>query len=150
MKANPNYELSAVNLSNPPEVKVLLDDYTALQGEIDNLDAVLRAMPEYEQLTASQQNLAGLRKEIEQAVDKYGSYQDMDTGRYGLKQRAVTIRYEVGDFERIYPQYAPAVLVKSINPDALKGLIKGGLLLEEGLRRIGVIQEKESYRYIIK
>jgi hypothetical protein len=149
-KRNTDYSQSAINLCNPPEVRTLLDNYVALQSEIDNLDLTLRAMPEYEQLTERQQSLASARKEIEQTVEKYGSYQDVDAGRYGLKQRAVTIRYEVGDFENCYPEFVPAVLTKSINVEALKGLLKGGLLGEEGLRRIGVIQEKETFRFIIK
>lgn len=148
-RKNTDYTASAVNLCNPPEVKTLLDVYAEWQGEIDNLDMVLRSMPEYEKLTERQQNLASLRKEIEMAVETHGSYQDVDIGRYGLKQRAVSIQYKADEFEKTYPQFVPVVLTKSVNVDALKGLIKGGLIHEADLKSNGITLEKESFRFII-
>ena len=149
-KKNTDYSASAVNLCNPSEVALSISRIKVLQMDIDNLDAVLKSYPEYEQLLERQQEMAQARKEAEQSKEAHGSYQDIEKGWYGIKQRAVAIRYEVGDFEKNYPQFVPAVIVKAINPDALKGLIKGSLITEEGLRNSGVIQEKESFRFVIK
>lgn len=149
-KRNPDYTSSAVNLCNPPEIERLLIDCHSTQTQIDDLDATLKVYPEYEQMVELQQKLAGHRKAIEQAIEEYGSYQEIELGWYGLKQKAVTIKYEVGDFENAYPEYARAVIIKAIDAKKLDGLIKGGLLFMENLEAIGVIKKSESYRFIIR
>ena len=80
----------------------------------------------------------------------YGSYQDLDKGWYAVKQRKVSKSYNAEAFEKTYPQFAPAVIIKTVDTTKLNGLIKGGLLAEDDLVDVHIIKESESFAYIIK
>jgi hypothetical protein len=145
-----DYSASAVNLVNPPEVLDAILRFRAMQTDIDNLDATLHAYPEYEQMIVMQQEMATLRKEAQELIEKYGSYQDLEKGWYGIKQRAVSKSYNAQAFKLTYPQFTPAVIIETVNEKALQGLIKGNLLTDTDLKTRGITQETESYRFIIK
>jgi len=49
-KKNPNYSASAVNLTNPPEIRLKLLELQEAQAKARTLDANLQAMPEYQEL----------------------------------------------------------------------------------------------------
>jgi len=156
-KKNTDYSASAVNLTNHMEVFNAISRIKVMQSDIEMLDATLHAYPEYEQMVEKQQEMAVLRKEAEQLIEQYGSYQDTEKGWYGVKQRKVSVSYNAGIFEGKYPQFAPAVIIKAVDTTKLKGLIKGGLITEEELRQswdgkggASVVTETESFAYIIK
>ena len=149
-KKNPDYSASAVNLVNPPEIGLKLVEYQDYQARVKTLEANLEAIPEFQELQACQKEIADLNAQLRGMIDAQGSYQDIENGFYGVKQLKKTKLYSASNFEYYFPEYATAVLVKSINVPVLEGLIKGNLLNEDGLRRAHIIEDKESYAYIIR
>ena len=149
-KKNPDYSASAVNLCNPPELGQRLMAYRDCQAKVRILEANLEALPEFQELQACQKKIANINAEIRGMVDAQGSYQDIENGFYAVKQLKKTKLYSATNFESCFPEYATAVLTKSINVPVLEGLIKGNLLNEDGLRRAHIIEDKETFAYIVK
>ena len=152
-KKNTDYSASAVNLCNPPEVKELLErlqvKQVSLQAITEKIEACVPA--ELREGASSLNNDIGeLKMLLQQCVDRQGSYQDIERGEYAVKQRRVSKNYNVEPFEKTYPQFAPAVIVKAIDTSKLNGLIKGGLLDEARLEADGVLVCTSSFAYIIK
>lgn len=148
-KRNPDYSQSAVNLCNPPEVLELLKNYHSTQTVIDNLDAVLKAYPEYEQMIEQQQKLAELRKDIEKAIEQYGSYQEIQFGCYALKQRAITVCYLAEAVHKhLNPAMVAAVIVESVDKATVEALVKAGRISLEEQELIS--QKTEVYKFIIR
>ena len=152
-KKNPNYESSAVNLCNPPEVRndllTLVDmrnDLAVLQTERDNL------IPQElkDRIEICQKYITEQDQVLRIAIDEFGSFQDVESGQYAVKQRKVSRSYKAEPFEKSYPQFAPAVIIKAVDTIKIHGLIKGGLLNEPDLERDGVLVCTESFSYIIK
>lgn len=152
-RANPNYSASAVNLTYSPVSASLL---AILQGKRKELDDVLVDI----EMTIPRE-LKTKRADIENAIEQAdaelrlsiaenGGYQDIESGSYALIQRKVSKSYDAGLFETRYPMFAPAVIVKAVDTTKLTGLIKGGLVTELDLLKNGILQEKESFVFIIK
>lgn len=149
-RKHPDYSASAVNLVNPPELKRVLEERQSFTSLIANLKVVMEAYPEWADLNKAEQRLADHDRYIKGLIDQLGSYQDVEVGEYAVKQLKRTKLYSATNFESCFPQYAEAVLTKSINVPVLEGLIKGNLLDEDGLRRAHIIEDKETFAYIIK
>ncbi len=153
VKKNPDYSASAINLTNPPEVKDLLlaqknrlFDLSKLQEKIDAcIPLGLQA-----ELECLQNEITTEDKGIRGYIDTFGSFQDVERGLYAIKQRKLSVSYDAASFESHYPELAPAVLVKSVNIKAIEGLVKGGLLDKACLEAEDVIKVSESFAYIIK
>jgi hypothetical protein len=152
-KKNIDYSNSAVRLVNPDAVKRGLEILRSSQDKLIEIQAQINEFIPAA-LTMEEERL---KKEISQEteilrglIDAEGSYQDFDKGWYGVKQRKVSKTYNPGIFEINYPQFAPAIIIKAVDVTKLNGLIKGGLVSEDTLKRMSVIEEKESYSYIIK
>ena len=98
------------------------------------------------------ENAAGSNPEFRQYSD-HESKQNKAVrlpGWYALKQRKVSKSYKPEPFEKAYPQFAPAVIIKAIDTSKLTGLIKGGLVNEAQLEADGVLVCTESFAYIIR
>ena len=149
-KKNPDYSASAVNLVNPPELKKLIEERQSFTESVAHLRRLLEDSPHWEELKQAEQRLSDHDGYIKKAIDEFGSYQDVETGVYAVKQLKRTKLYSASNFESCFPEYATAVLTKSINVPVLEWLIKGNLLSEDGLRRAHIIEDKESFAYIIK
>jgi hypothetical protein len=154
-KKNTDYSASAVNLCNPPEVGEVLRGQIARQLTLKQLKQQADdCVPEElrQKIQALGDEIVKENDGLREYIDTFGSYQDLELGIYAVKQRTVSKSYNAVAFERIYPQYAPAVIIKAVDTTKLNGLIKGGLLNEDDLKHpdMGVIKETESYRYIIK
>jgi len=145
-----DFSASAVNLCNPPEIGEKLKELHDAQSKADTLDAVLKAIPEYEELQAQQRLVGDITAQIKGMIDAQGSYQDLDNERYALKYSRATKQYHAEPFIENYPKYAPAVIENSVNVKALEGLLKGGLLTEEGLEAYGVLTKKVDYAYYVR
>ena len=150
-----DYSKSAVNLTNHYSLlgmlRSLADSKTSLRAIEDKIEqlipADLKALQE-----KYQDEIMQTTSDIQMTIEERGSYQDLEANLYAIKQRKVTKSYNAEAFEKCYPQYAPAVIIKAVDTTKLNGLIKGGLLTEDNLKNpdIGVITEKESFSYIIK
>ncbi len=149
-RKNNDYSATAINLINPPEIKAKLAELHAAQSNVAQLDAVLQAMPEYEDMKRFEEKVVNLNLEIHVMIDALGSYQDTEGGEYALKQRKISKAYDAARFKANYEKLAPAVIMETVNVKALEGLIKGGLVTEQDLDTHNVIIKTESFAYIIK
>ena len=154
-KTNTDYSASAVNLTNPPEVVSAMNEYISFVSYIANLKAQLEAYPEWEELKKAEQRLADHNKYIKTLIDEFGSYQNVGKGEYALKQRRVSLSYDVSLFKDAFPQFAPAVIREIVDISKLNGLIKGGLINQDDLTKptpsgLKITTETESYAYIIR
>jgi hypothetical protein len=152
-KSNPSYEATAVNLKNAEQLKTDLEIYHDINEAIAKLGAEINAaIPQdlKDQLTVLEAHLKTSNDQIRADIDIYGSYQDVEKGWYAVKQRAVSKSYDPEVFEKVYPQFAPAIIIKCVDSVKLNGLIKGGLVTEADLKEKSVIRETESFKVIIK
>ncbi len=148
-----DYSASAVNLCNPETVEVLitaLSNITELRNALEEKAQALIPDEIKENLKKADDKITELQQQIKEAVDTHGSFQDLAIGWYAVKQRKVSKSYDASLLETAYPQYAPAVIIKAVDTTKLTGLIKGGLLDEAQLKAGNIIQEKESFAYVIK
>ena len=145
---NKDYSASAVNLCNPPELKLSLEHRQSFISHIGNLKALLEAYPEWEELKQAEQRLADLDESIRGLIDQHGSYQDLEKGEYALKQRRESIIYKP-ELVRQYapPRVASFVLVESVDSKALDALVKVGQIESEVARQCGEV--KETFAFII-
>jgi len=145
-----DYSKTAENLVNPPEVKALLDTFHQKQAELDAIRAEIPAEL-LSKIDAIYQELGDLNTAIRDAIEQYGSYQDVEKGHYAVKYRRVSKCFENPEaFKARYPSYAPAVIVETIDPTKVQGLIKGNLLAEEELKEAGILVEQISFAFVIK
>lgn len=152
-RKNTDYSASAMNLENPKEVLADLHAYHSVLKQLEELKVKMDACIPRElsdQLTSLQTQLGGCTEAIKSDIEIFGSYQDLEKGWYGIKQRAVSKSFSAQAFKITYPQFTPVVIVETVNEKALAGLIKGGLLTEIDLKEKGITQETESFRFIIK
>ncbi len=152
-RKNIDYSVSAVNLTNPPEIKTRLSNYRDSIQAYEKLKIEAEShIPEYlrARIKNSEADLATEFKALRETIDLLGSYQDLEGGNYAVKQRKVSVSYDAGRFEYVYPQFAPAIIVKTVDTAKLKGLIKGGLITEDALAAGDISRTTESYAYIIK
>jgi hypothetical protein len=152
-RKNIDYSGSAVKLCNEPTMKDYLIELDRLQKQLTVLQEQADALvPEYlkSAITTTSKNIAEQTKGIRDSIDTFGSYQDLDNSWYAVKQLKRSKSYLAEPFEMKYPQYAPAVIVKTVDTAKLNGLIKGGLVNEAQLEADGVLKVSESYAYIIK
>ena len=149
-RRNPDFSASAVNLINPSSQAQRLNELHAWQSKVSQLDAVLRAMPEYEELKTAESQVNLITERIKTFIDIEGSYQDVNSGVYAVKQRRLSKQYNAELFEATYPEYAPAIIKKAVDTVKLNGLVKGGLVSEDTMRQTLVMTETETFAYIIK
>ena len=154
-KEAPDYTASGVNLCNPPEVKELANRLSAARGELTKIQAEVEALVP-ESLDACLRAAAAvvdvLTNDIRAAVQEHGGYQDVDSETYALFQTRKTAEYSIVPFlgMKKYEQFVPLVVKNTIDPDALKGQIRGKLLTTEELEADGVITYKETQAFILK
>jgi len=152
-RKNPDYSATAVKLDNPCEVRELLDRLRNNRAVLEGLTAKAQdCIPkELKDSIANQnQNVAEIEKSIREAIDNFGSYQDVESGLYALKYKRVSKFYNAERFKANYEKLAPAVIVEMVNVKALEGLIKGGLVTEADLDIHNVIERTETYAYLVK
>ncbi len=152
VKANPNYEGSAVMLTNPPQIAELLTKYRKEEADMIILQEQMKKCIPQELL--DRVDILGkwhveTNNAIRSAIDELGSYQDIEKGWYAIKQKRESITYK----PELVRQYAPSkvasfVIVESVDSKALDALLKAGQISAEDARRCGEI--KESFAYIIR
>ncbi len=150
-KKNTDYSASAVNLCNPPEVKELLERLRVRQSELTAVAEKIEACVPVE--TRKERDfitgvIGELEKTIRERIDLLGSYQDLVTGEYAVKQRKESITYLPDKIKSVLPKFASAVIEESVNKKALEGLLKGGLVTSEQAKECSIASM--SYAYIIK
>lgn len=155
-----DYTASGVNLCNPPEVKDLIDQYREAEAKQAVLTAEMVALIPgriRDGKKALSVELGEIEGRLREAIKEHGGYQDIDTETYALFSTRKTAEYHVGMFitapdangKSKYAKFIPLVVHDVIDPDALKGQIKGKLLTEAELVEDGVITYKESQAFIL-
>lgn len=147
-KKKTDYTNSAVNLCNPPQLQSLLIDLALLRGAEAILQTELEKTPVFSSLKAKQGEITFLSTTIREAIDAHGSFQDLDTGTYALKQRKISITYIASKVREFLRTYADAVIEEVVSKSKLEGLRKGGLVSQADLDRCA--DTTESFAYIIK
>ena len=147
-KANPDYTESAVNLKNPPEVKVALDLYHQLEKEKTELAEKFEASELFKEYTEAIQKVQEQHKTVKEAIETHGSYQDIEAGAYAVKQKKLSITF-IPEQARIHiPAYSEAVIEEVVNGRKVAGLLKGGLITEEQAKAMS--ETKETFAFIVK
>jgi len=152
MKDRPNYENSAENLCNPPEVGGKLTELHSYQEEIKRLEDLLTENAIYQSLMGYQKQVADLTAQIKDLVDAQGSYQNLEAGDYAVKYRRMIKSYHVEPFKIHYEKYISAVIEETINVKTLEGMVKGGVINGDDLKHpdVGVITETPTYAFYIR
>ena len=124
VKKNKDFSNSAVNLGAPEEVMHLLAQLHAEQNVLADFKEQLKE--QCRQLIANienQENSIGrIETELKGAIDKYGSYQDVESGHYAVVYKSIRKSYDGQLFMLNYPQLAPAV-VTDVNVKVLEGML---------------------------
>ncbi len=149
-----DYSESAVSLTNPAQVKELIDHLHACKVALAEIDAsIAEAVPEVLRRSQAgwQKDIADSTAKLRDVVLEHGGFQDRETETYALYQRKRTAIYNVGPFKALaqYAKFVPLVVKEAIDPDALKGQIKGKLLAIEELETDEVITYKVSESFIL-
>ncbi len=149
--SNPDYTASAVQLTNPPEVKGLLDEWLAAVKVRDEVryqyEKELEALPLYGKDREARALVDEARKNLEVTIKEFGGYQDMEQGLYALQQVRRTLIYDPELVLRHIPEYADKILGQ-VDIDVLKGLLTGKLITQEQVERCSTA--KESFRFVIE
>lgn len=152
-KKNTDYSASAVFLCNPAEVTV---GYAVLKSGRENLMALREKadslIPQAlkDEIELCQKQITEQENGLRTAIDQFGSYQDIETGEYALKQRKVSVSYDSKILRLKHPKEAELVIEETVNTTKINGLVKGGLLDLGALKTEGITKESESFVYIIK
>ena len=151
-KKNPDYSESAENLCNPKSVEQMLGRLQLNWLHLQELKATLRlkASEIVSEIEVQESLIDKIKNDLKEAIDVDGSYQDIEKGIYAVKYRKISKTYDVDTFMARYPQYTPAVVVQTVNVKALEGLIKGGLIIADDLKKQGITREEVSYAYYIR
>ena len=152
----PDYTNSAENLCNPVEVADLIAQY---RNKLSVLDATKAKIPVdiMNQCMEAEAEVKRVYDEIKEAIDQYGSFQDIELGYYAIKYRRMKKSYCVEAFKELFPKYVSAVVEETINVKALEGMVKGKLINEEELTakvaplyRHPVISQETQYAFFIR
>ncbi|MET0039420.1 hypothetical protein [Dehalococcoides mccartyi] len=141
-KANPDYSESAFNLTNNTELAEMLNQRRYMEARILGTRTAAG-------LPIMEQELADLDIRIRQSIDTLGSFQDVETGRYAIKQRRQSITYSPDKVREYLGKYAPAIIDEHVNEKVLTGLIKGGQISDEIIPQL-VEDTRETFAYIIR
>ena len=153
-RKNTDYSASAINLNNNEIVKAGLYSLRTLRANLQTLtEQANTAIPQAlkDQMAETAKLIAEEDATLRKAVEEHGSYQDVEAGEYALKQKCESTAYNAAAFETAFPQFAPAIVVMSIDETKLKGLIKGGLITEDDLSlALVTIKTELAPAFIIK
>src|SRR3990167_382651 len=158
-KANPDYSQSSVNANEVPGQPVnpqeVIDLYRLLKQQQANLLDIQKKIDEIipeTYLIAKASHLlriAETDKELRNAIEAFGSYQDTLKGEYAVKQRRETTTYTPTLVRENAPaKVAEFVIIQAVDAKALEALRKAGQIDEDTLMKCGTVETK--YAFIIK
>src|SRR4030042_10859 len=93
-RKNPDYTGSAVNLTNANILREFLLNRQVLVETQKELQVKLEATEIYRLIKDSGDVLVDIDKSIKEAIEKEGSFQDVEAGMYAIKQRRESITYK--------------------------------------------------------
>jgi len=127
-----DFSESAVKLTNPDEVKELLEQLSAKEAILGNLkEELLKQSKEIlDKISAKTSLIDDTKKAIREAVEQHGSYQDLENERYAV--------------------FVELCIKETIDVQALKGQVKGKLITEEQLEDAGVLTWDTGYSFYVR
>jgi hypothetical protein len=151
-KKNNDYSNSA-DITNSPAVKDLLEKYLIALCIGSDLQAKVKlATADLQLQIAANESAADFYKQIKEAVNGLGSYQNVDAGHYAVKQRQLHRGYDADAFVMHFPGHVPSVIDYKpvINMVSLTGLVNAGKITDAALKEKAVIKETETFRWVIQ
>ena len=152
-KRNPDYTASAINLCNPDEVRMALIDLHEAQQDLQERKALADALiPESIRngIDEAARLVGDLTASLKDAIEKIGSYQDVEAGHYAIQQLKKSSVYHVAPFKEHFSKHVGSVVEETINKKALEGLVKGKLVEQGDLEMHKVVTYDETRAFIIK
>ena len=150
-RKNPDYSNSVVGeITNPPEIKVKLDELRLAKATQEQIQEKLKEIPDYQELLHATKRQVEIITEIHDMIDQYGNYQDTENGNYALRQVRKTPVYDPVRFQDNFPREATYVLIQTVDAKAVDGLIRGNVLNKSDLEKTGALTYKEVLTTIIK
>ena len=149
---NPDYSQSCENLCSPGEVMDLLVQLHAEEANKATLEDQLKEQCAelVDGIAKSAKGIAQIQVQIKEAIDQFGSYQDIEAGLYAVKYRRMSKSYHPEPLKEKFPKFATLCIQEAVDIKALEGQIKGGLVTLEQLKEAGVLTETPTYAYYIR
>ena len=145
---NPDFTLSAVNLTNSQELGDMLLVRRQKSGDVKEMEDILHMTDEWKALEAIVADVDELDAQIREAIDRLGGFQSIEDGLYGLRQRRVSLTYVAKLVRTILPNFAEALIEEVVNKKKMEGLLKGDLVTQEQAEACA--DRDETLAYIIK
>ena len=147
---NPDYTESAVNLKNPPLVAQCLAELSNARRALAAAQETLEQTLEHKTVTEYSNACANIMGILREAINEHGSYQDIASGAYAVKQRKVTMVYSPSMVKARLPELAGDIITvtEEVDRDVIKRLVKDGFTTEEAVNQCG--RPRESFVYIIE
>jgi hypothetical protein len=143
-RKNPDYKESAY-ITNIPEVGLMLKARRELVEDMNALNEIISDTPEVKRLMKLRKELDDTDADIKKTVEKVGGYQDTNTGDYALKQKRVSVSYDVAKTKQILVNFAQAVVEETVNAKKVEGLLKGGLIDQQAVDQISIKTTTEAW-----
>ena len=144
MRYGTDYTNSAINLTNSPEVSLLLSAWREAQAITVARQAALDATAESKAVAKAAEAEQIAHDAVREAVTLHGGYQDIDKGLYALLQRRTSVTYDPKSARKAIPMFADAVIVEAVDSKAIHGLLKGGLITEAQVGQFEVRKDLTS------
>ena len=135
-----NFEASAVNLCNPPEIGDKLKELHIAQEQAKLFEAALAEEDNFKEMKRFEQMAVDLTAQIKGMVDTQGSWQNLEDETYAVKyERKTPVYGNLPSFKKNFPKFVELCVKEAIDVNALKGQIKGRLITEKQLEDAGVL-----------
>jgi hypothetical protein len=151
-KSNPDYSNSCKNLTNAQTTQIALLTWRERLAALADVEAAIEESVPADLRSLRDECTKALdaaRESLKAFIDADGSYQDTLAGHYAIKQSKNATIYHPDQCRTAIPQFAAAVIEETVNPDKIKGLLKGGLITEADVEKFST-KEPLSPAYIIK
>ena len=136
-----DFTKSAERLTNPAEVRNLLLEYGEALALTEARETALKATEAYAVLNQAQEAASKAREAVREAVERCGSYQDVEAGHYAVKQRKFSVSYDPVKVREVIPQFAAGVIEESVPKNKILGLVRGGLITSEQEAKLAITTE---------
>ena len=146
-----NFEASAVNLCNPPDIGEKLKELHIAQEQAKLFEAALVEDDNFKEMKRYEQMVADITAQIKDMVDKLGSWQNLDEETYAVKYGRKTAVYgNLPSFKKNFPKFVELCVKETLDINALKGQVKGKLITEAELEKTKVLTYDESYAFYVR
>lgn len=146
-----NFENSAVNLVNPPEVGEKLKELHIAQEQAKLFEAALAEDDNFKEMKRYEQMVIDITAQTKDMVDKLGSWQSLEEESYAVKYARKTAVYgNLPSFKQNFPKFVELCVKETLDVNALKGQVKGKLITEEQLEKTRVLTYDTGFAFYVR